>query len=940
MSNTEMPKAYEPKHVEERLYEWWEKRGYFTPQMDRDAKRKPFVISIPPPNVTGELHHGHAMFVTFEDLMIRWHRMLGDATLWVPGSDHAGIATQNVVERALEKQGIQRRDIGRDAFIARTWEWKEEYGGIINMQIRRLGASCDWTRERFTLDDGLSRAVREAFVRLYEKKLIYRGPRLVNWCPKDESAISDLEVEHETEKIKLYFVKYPLEGSPNEFITVATTRPETMLGDTGIAVHPRDKRYKKLIGRTARLPLLQRPLPIIADEKVKPAFGTGAVKVTPAHDPTDFEMGARHHLPQINILNSDATINANGGAFQGMDRYEARKKIVAQLERDGLLDHVENYETSIGRCQRCNAIIEPLISTQWFVKTKPLAVPAIRAVKTGKIKIIPARFNKTYFQWMDNIRDWCISRQLWWGHRIPVWYCDNGHQTCARMDPTECAACGSQNIRQEEDVLDTWFSSALWPFSTLGWPAKTDALKFFYPTTVLETGYDILFFWVARMIMMGLECTGKIPFKSVYLHGMMRHKDGSRLAKQNPQPGDNPLDVIRDFSADALRYTIVTSSTPGTDTKLDLEKVEQARNFGNKIWNMARFILGNLGSAPPQLPITNYQLLSLPARWILSRLNRLTASVTKAYTNWQFGEGTRQIYEFLWDEFADWYIEASKIVLNGDDAAAKSRTLGVLLHTLEQALRLLHPAMPFVTEEVWQHLRGALASGEATGDFAGPNARSDWADALIIAPWPRANKKMFDARAEKEFAAVMESVRAIRNARREFNVEAGKKIPAMISAGTARPLFDSQRAVIALLAHLDPAQLQIEKAAACPARALALVAGKTEIFLPFEGMLDVVKEKARLKNETEKTRADVARQTQLLASEFSKRAPRDVVAKTREQLAANIERLGKLDAQMASLEGRAVTKAKRLPTKGTKNTKKKVNKKAGARKAKKRGARK
>ncbi|MBI3913566.1 MAG: valine--tRNA ligase [Chloroflexi bacterium] len=924
MSNSEMPKAYEPKHVEERLYEWWEKRGYFTPKIDR--KKKPFVISIPPPNVTGELHHGHAMFVTFEDLMIRWHRMLGDAALWVPGSDHAGIATQNVVEKALEKNGTPRRALGRAAFVERVWEWKEEYGGIINMQIRRLGASTDWTRERFTLDEGLSRAVREAFVRLYEKKLIYRGPRLVNWCPHDESAISDLEVEHTDEKIKLYYVRYPLDGARDEFITVATTRPETMLGDTGIAVHPRDKRYKKLIGRTAILPVLDRKIPILADTAVQPEFGTGAVKVTPAHDPTDFDMGARHHLPQINILNANATINENGGEFAGMDRFAARKKIVAQLERDGLLDHVEDYETSIGRCQRCQTIVEPLISTQWFVKAKTLARPAIRAVKTGKIKIVPARFNKIYFQWMDNIRDWCISRQLWWGHRIPVWYCDDGHQTCARTDPTECATCGSKNIRQDEDVLDTWFSSALWPFSTLGWPDETVDLEFFYPTSVLETGYDILFFWVARMIMMGLEFTGKIPFETVYLHGMMRHKDGSKISKTNPQPGDNPLDVIRDFSADALRYTIVTSSSPGVDTKLDLEKVEQARNFGNKIWNIARFILGNLpengaGANLPSSLVTRH--LTLSDRWILSRLNRLIANVTRAYGNWQFGEGTRQIYEFLWDEFADWYIETSKIVLSGDDAAAKSRTLGVLVHALDQALRLLHPAMPFVTEEVWQNLRGALADDEASGDFAGPDsARGDLPDALIIAPWPRANKKMLDPRAEKEFAAVMESIRAIRTARNEFKVEAGKKIPAIISAGSAQALYHSQRAVIAMLAHLDPTQLQIEKQAARPAHALALVAGKTEIFLPFEGMFDVAKEKARLKGEIEKTRADVARQEQLLASEFSKRAPKEVVEKTREQLAANIERLGKLDAQSASLDGRPTKgETNTRDAKGTKNTK-------------------
>ncbi len=795
----EMSKAYDPHSVEERLYEWWEQRGYFQPRVD--PKKKPFVISIPPPNITGELHHGHAMFLTFEDLMIRWHRMMGDPTLWVPGSDHAGIATQNVVEKALEKQGIKRRDLGREEFVKRVWEWKAEYGSMITHQIRRMGSSCDWTRERFTLDDGLSRAVREAFVRLYEKKLIYRGTYLVNWCPRDESAISDLEVEHEEEQGKLYYVRYRLEPkvqSPTsnlqspEYITVATTRPETILGDTAVAVHPSDKRYKKLVGQMAILPALGRKIPIIADDAVEMGFGTGAVKVTPGHDATDYDIGKRHKLPIINILNKDATINENGGPYAGMDRYDARKKLVEDLQSEGLLDHIEDHAMSIGRCQRCDAIIEPLISTQWFVKIKPLAKPAIAAVKTGKIKIVPSRFNKIYFQWMDasRIRDWCISRQLWWGHRIPVWYCEKGHETCARTNPTQCAVCGSTNIRQDEDVLDTWFSSGLWPFSTLGWPDGTEDLKYFYPTSVLETGYDILFFWVARMIMDGLEFTGKVPFDTVYLHGLIRHKDGSKISKSNPQPGDNPLDVIRDYSADALRYTIITSSAPGNDTKLDLEKVESARNFANKIWNITRFVISNLDATHPPLSLTGEGRgggdSSLSDRWILSRLNRLIAEVTKNYEQWQFGEGTRAIYEFLWSEFADWYIEASKSALNGSDAVAQARTRTILVNTLDQALRLLHPTMPFVTEEVWQQLKRAVPD----------NLRSD---ALIIAAWPKADRKFVNLRAEREFAQVMDIVRAIRNARAEFNVEPGKRIPAIISAGAALQLLESQRDALALV---------------------------------------------------------------------------------------------------------------------------------------------
>lgn len=934
MPDNEMPKAYDPRSVEERLYKWWEERGYFQPVID--FTKKPFVISIPPPNITGELHHGHAMFIAFEDLMIRWHRMMGDPTLWVPGSDHAGIATQNVVERELEKQGIKRRDLGREEFVKRVWEWREEYGGIITHQIRRMGASCDWERERFTLDDGLSKAVREAFVRLYEKKLIYRGPRLVNWCPRDESAISDLEVEHEETNGKLYYVRYRLEPSEKssnlqppasnfQYITVATTRPETILGDTAIAVHPRDKRYKKLIGRIAILPALGRKIPIIADEAVDPQFGTGAVKVTPGHDPTDYDIGARHKLPIINIMNPNATINENGGPYAGLDRYEARKKLVDDLQRDGLLEKIEDHKMSIGRCQRCDAVVEPLISTQWFVKIEPLAKPAIAAVKKGKIRIVPARFNKIYFNWMENIRDWCISRQLWWGHRIPVWYCENGHETCTRTDPHQCAVCGSKSIRQDEDVLDTWFSSGLWPFSTLGWPQKTDDLKYFYPTSVLETGYDILFFWVARMIMLGLECTNEPPFHTVYLHGLMRDEKGEKMSKSKGNTA-NPLDVVRDYSADALRFTIVTGSAPGADMKLFSEKLENARNFGNKIWNMTRFVVSNLDSKPlpiPPLAKGRAGVGSLPDRWILSRLNRLIDSVSRNYAGWNFGEGSRQIYEFLWSELADWYIEASKIALYGSDTSAQARTRAILAHALDQALRLLHPTMPFVTEETWQHLRRGLTES-SSGDFAGPDSEpSTWPESLMIAQWPSANKKLIDARAEKELGLVMEIIRSIRNARAEFHVEPGKRIPAIISAGRSRVLLESQSDVIASLARLEPSELKIETHAAKPDRSLALVAGNFEIYLPLAGLVEMEKEKTRLANEMDKARSDISRAKSLLKGEFVKRAPKDVVQKTRDQLAANEERLSKLDALLASIEGRTITK----PAKPKKTAKKRAVKK-------------
>ena len=696
MPNAEsMPKTYDPKQVEERLYDWWEEQGYFTPKID--PNKKPFVIVIPPPNVTGELHHGHAMFITFEDLLIRWHRMKGEPALWLPGTDHAGIATQNVVEKFLAKQGKSRADLGREAFIEIVWEWKDEYGGIISRQIRRMGASVDWTRERFTMDAKLSRAVREAFVGMYEKGLIYRGPRLVNWCPRDESAISDLEVEHEETNGKLYYVRYPIAGSDGLSITVATTRPETMLGDTAVAVHPDDPRYQKLIGRTAILPALSRPIPVIADDTVDREFGTGAVKVTPAHDPTDYELGIKHGLPFINIMNKDASINEHGGPYAGLDRFVAREKLVNDLQRVGLLEKIEEHTLSLGHCQRCDAIVEPLISTQWFVKAKTLAGPAIDAVRSGKITIVPERFNKTYFQWMENIRDWCISRQLWWGHRIPVWYAPDGTLFCARSEQEAHARArekfGSDiQLEQDPDVLDTWFSSGLWPFSTLGWPDDTEDLRYFYPTSLLETGYDILFFWVARMIMLGIECMGEIPFDTVYLHGLLRHADGSKMSKSDYRPGDNPLDLIAEYSADALRFFILTSSSPGNDVKMNLDKVAEARNFANKIWNAARFVVSNLGDDPDAFASSTIEIsdASLADRWVLSRLQSITNRVNTCFQEYRFNDAAQELYHFLWDEYCDWYIEASKVTLNNGEENAIRTTRAVLVHVLDQSLRLLH----------------------------------------------------------------------------------------------------------------------------------------------------------------------------------------------------------------------------------------------------------
>jgi valyl-tRNA synthetase len=878
-STNEMSKTYNPAEVEERLYEWWESQAYFTPKIDWN--KKPFVVVIPPPNVTGELHHGHAMFITFEDLLIRWHRMLGEPTLWLPGTDHAGIATQNVVEKFLAKQGKTRKEIGREAFVQMVWDWKEEYGSIITRQLRRMGASVDWTRERFTMDPQLSRAVREAFVRFFKKGLIYRGPRLVNWCPRDETAISDLEVEHEETQGKLYYVKYPLADNPGEFITVATTRPETMLGDTAVAVHPKDERYQKHIGQTAILPELGRRIPVIADEAVDMEFGTGAVKVTPGHDQTDYDIGQRHDLPIVNVMNPDATINENGGPYAGLDRFAAREKLVADLTRDGLLEKTVDHTLSLGHCQRCHAIIEPLISTQWFVKTKPLAGPAIEAVRSGKIRIVPERFNKIYFQWMENIRDWCISRQLWWGHRIPVWYCENGHMTCELTDPTKCATCGSTTIHQDEDVLDTWFSSGLWPFSTLGWPDDTPDLRYFYPTSVMETGYDILFFWVARMIMMGLECTGQIPFHTVYLHGLMRDEKGEKMSKSKGNTA-NPLDIVRDYGADALRLTIVMGSAPGADMKLFPEKLEQSRNFANKIWNAARFVVSNLGGEyqAPDQPIVQSPHLSLVDRWILSRLHWTVDKVNQLLEDFRFNEAAQEIYHFLWDEYCDWYIEAAKVTLNSSDARAKLKTRTLLVHVLDESLRLLHPMMPYVTEEIWQHLPHQGVS-------------------LMTAQWPRGGQ-FTEPGAEEEFGRVMAVIISIRNARSEFKVEPARRIPAIIVTGDHRASFESQRELLTSLARLDPGRLEIEATRQSkPEQAFAAVVAGVEIYLPLAGMIDLEKEKTRLLGELEKARAEAARAEAMLGGEFGERAPAPIVQRERDKLAATRERVAKLERQLA-----------------------------------------
>jgi len=861
----EMPKTYDFESTESRLYHWWEENGWFKPEAaGEDAA--PFVISIPPPNVTGALHQGHAMFVTVEDLMIRHARMKGYAALWVPGSDHAGIATQLQVERLLESVGTSRAAVGREEFLRRTWEWKEKYGGRIVEQLRRLGASCDWDRERFTLDEGLSRAVREAFVRWYEQGLIYRGTRMINWSPNLQTAVSDLEVERVEQQGTLYYFKYPIQGT-DEYLPVATTRPETILGDTAVAVHPEDERYQPYIGRTALVPMLNRPIPIIADEYVDREFGTGALKVTPGHDPNDYTIGIKHELEIISILNKDMTLNEHAGPYAGLNRFEARDRLWADMGHAGLVLKEEPYTHIVPVAQRGGELIEPMLSTQWFVDMSAPAKLALDAVNSGRIQIVPERFVKVWNHWLENIEPWCISRQLWWGHRIPAWYCaDCGAITVSREDPTHCSQCGSPDIEQDPDVLDTWFSSGLWPFSTLGWPEQTPDLQRYYPTTIMETGYDILFFWVARMVMMGLSFTGEVPFHTVYLHGLVRDGDGKKMSKSYGNVLD-PIEVMDMYGTDALRFTLVTGSTPGNDMNLSVERIASNRNFANKIWNAARFLVSNLSDANPtgEPPRTG---LSLPDRWILSRLHRLIASVDRLFESYQYGEAGRQIYDFLWGEYADWYIEISKLALYGQDAEAKDRTLQTLTYLLDQSLRLLHPYIPYVTEEIWQHIPH---EGEA----------------LIIARWPEHDPSRLDDEAEYQMGLLMDLIRGIRNARAEYSVEPGKRIPALISTGAVLPGLVHQRDMFGRLAGIDLDQLIIQTELDAPPEKAAVVAvGGLTAYLPLAGLIDLDAEIARITRELEATRGFIERAERQLSNEaFVANAPAAVVQKERDKLA-------------------------------------------------------
>jgi len=880
----EMPKAYEPKDVEQKWYKFWMEKGYF--KCVKDPQKEPFVIIMPPPNVTGELHVGHALTATLEDIMIRWHRMMGEPTLWQPGIDHAGIAAQVVVERQLAAEGIDRHQLGREKFLERLWQWAKSCRGAIENQHQRLGISCDWDREMFTLDEIPAKAVRTVFYNLYNKGLIYQGERIINWCPRCATALSDLEVTHLDTTGNLYYVRYHLADSEDEFITVATTRPETIVGDTAVAVNPNDERFKDLIGRKAVLPAVNREIPIIADEAVEPSFGTGAVKITPAHDPVDFEVAQRHNLPLINILNPNATMNENAGPYENMDRFECRKAIMADLEKEGLLVKVEPYSHSVGHCTRCQTIVEPTASRQWFIKMDPLAQPAIKAVVDGDINIIPQRFTKVYLNWMENIRDWCISRQLWWGHRIPVWYCrDCGEITVSIEDATTCQKCVSSNIEQDPDVLDTWFSSALWPHSTLGWPEDTDDMSYLYPTAVMETGYDILFFWVARMIMMGIEDTGKIPFRTVYLHGLIRDEKGEKMSKVKGNVL-NPLDTLEQYGTDALRFALSTGTAPGNDIKMATSRLESSRNFVNKLWNAARFVIRSI---EPGADLTiNRDNLPLEDRWILSRLNRMIASATSLMEDFQFGEAQRQIHDFIWSEFCDWYIEFAKIRLRPESEALSP--LPMLVHVLDTSLRFLHPYMPFITEELWQNLGSHLPSGWKT------------TESIMIAPYPVADESTFDQAAEETMESIIEMIRSIRNTRAQYKVANNRWIEAQIYVGALAPAITPYGDTIQTLARAKPSFLDSRLESNRDDNALTLVLKDAEIVIPMASMFDLEAEKKRLQKEIDESQSEVNRlEGSLNNQDFLSKAPEKVIDRERQKLTAAIDKLERLKQQILKL---------------------------------------
>ncbi len=844
-------KTYEPKNVESRLYKKWCDNGYFHAEVD--SKKEPYTIVIPPPNVTGQLHMGHALDETLQDILIRFKRMQGYNALWVPGTDHAGIATQIKVEEYLRKEeGITRYDLGREKFLDRVWDWKKQYGDRIITQLKTLGSSCDWERERFTMDEGCSKAVREVFVNLYNKGLIYRGYRIINWCPKCTTALSDAEVEYTEQEGSFWHIRYPVKDEEGRFIVIATTRPETMLGDTGIAVNPDDERYKDLIGKTVILPLVGREIPIVADEHADKDFGTGAVKITPAHDPNDFEVGKRHNLPVIKVLNDDATINENGGKYEGLDRYEARRAIVADLEEGGWLVKIEPHTHNVGCCYRCGTTVEPITSDQWFVKMEPLAKEAIRVVKDGEVKFVPERFTKTYLNWMENVHDWCISRQLWWGHRIPAFYCEScGEMTVSKEDITVCPKCGGAVV-QEEDVLDTWFSSALWPFSTLGWPEKTPDYEYFYPTSTLVTGYDIIFFWVARMIFSGCEHTGKPPFNTVFLHGLVRDSQGRKMSKSLGN-GVDPLEVIDRYGADALRFSLATGNAPGNDMRFYWERVESSRNFANKIWNAARFTLMNLNIEEITLP----QSPRLEDKWILSRLNTTVREVTENLDKFELGVALQKLYDFIWDEFCDWYIELVKPRLYGTDAESRLNAEQTLACVMQGFLKLLHPFMPFITEEIYC----SLPTNEET---------------IVTSSWPQYDPSLSFPEEEKKMIAVCEAIKSVRNLRTSMNVPPSKKAAMYIVTKDAS-LYTSGSAFFEKLAGASTVTV-LSDDSGVPANCVNAVAPGASIFMPTGELIDIDKERERLNKEKTRLESEIERVEKKLANQgFISKAPAKLI---------------------------------------------------------------
>ncbi len=874
----ELPKVYEPQNVESRIYDMWEKGGYFRPTEKEDAK--PFTIVMPPPNVTGQLHMGHAMDATLQDTLIRFKRMQGYSALWLPGVDHAGIATQIKVEEELRKDGLTRYDLGREKFLEKVWDWKHKYGNRIVEQQKKLGASCDWERARFTMDEGCSNAVREVFVSLYEKGLIYKGSRIINWCPHCVTALSDAEVEYVDKPGHLWHIRYPLADGSGE-VVVATTRPETMLGDTGVCVNPNDARYQAIIGKTVILPLVNKQIPIVADDYAEMEFGTGCVKMTPAHDPNDFEVGLRHNLEVIRVLDDNGVVNSYGGKYEGMDRYEARKAIVADLEAQGYLVKIEDHAHNVGTCYRCHNDVEPIISAQWFVKMQPLAEEAIRVVKDGDTKFVPDRFSKTYLNWMENVRDWCISRQLWWGHQIPAWTCaDCGHITVSRTDACKCEKCCSTQIERDPDVLDTWFSSALWPFETLGWPENTGDLKKFYPTDVLVTGYDIIFFWVARMIFSGCEHIGKTPFHTVLIHGLVRDDKGRKMSKSLGN-GIDPLEMIERYGCDALRMNMVTGNSPGNDMRFYVERCEAMRNFANKLWNASRYVLMNLSEdAKNELPAV--QNLTIADKWVLSKLNKLTSDVTDNLEKYELGVAVQKVYDFLWDTYCDWYIELTKARLYSEDARQKETALAVLVYVLDQTLRLLHPFMPFITEEIWQSL---------------PHE----GDALITAAWPVFRQELQFLNEEALMESVMNAIRAIRNRRAEMNVPPSKK--AALYVVTSKPeVFSEGEGFIQRLAYADSVTLLDAE----PADLNGMVCCTTadaKLYIPMGQLVDVAKELERVAKELEKARKNLAGlEGKLSNANFVSRAPEAVVAAEREKAQKARDLILQLEQSEAALK--------------------------------------